>query len=419
MISDRSVDWDEILNQGMVLVGLQADRLHQAARSPEGPERLTHDFLLLEHPFGRFEKWLSETILVAYLAATTEAIPTSIRNRALGIAGGLSTLVSHQAYRRVWLRLPYSSLTSVGGAQAMLEELGVADSCGSEALHAAVTAGRKQWTARGAQRAVERSWLERRAIPSGDGSLAPSWPEQFAHPIYLLRSDVYGLTHDVWFGTDFGRLTLGSRANVEAVFRAIGPWLGLIGDLDCLGEVIASQFMLGNEPDRGLEALYRFSLVRHIRALTTGTEGSPHRRQSWFVRKPRDESVLFRVKDYHPAYVGLVAAIARLRRPSCAGADAAEVDDRVGRYLLVLFSNRIQALCTIRPPGQLPSWPSAHESLSRMSAESAVDGMLICGARRRELTLMRDLVQVWRADDRAATWTVNESESFLTANAVA
>jgi hypothetical protein len=415
---DRSVEWDDILNQAMVLVGLQAKRLNQAAASPEGPERFARGSLLVEHPFGRFEKWLSETVLVAYLAATTEGVPISIRNSALRIASGLSSLVSHPAYCRVWLRLPYSSLTSVGGAQAMLEELGVADSKGTEALHAALSLGSRQWESRGAPRAAERSWLNRRAVPTNEGSLAQRWPDEIPHPIYLLRSDVYGLTHDVWFGTDFGRLMPDSGSNVEAVFRAIGPWLVLIGDLDCLGEVIASQLMLCEEPDPGLEALYRLSLLRKIVGVTTETQRRPQRPRSWFGRMPRDRPVLFRVTDYHPAYVGLVAAIAWLRRGSSARQVVSDVRDTLSSRILAVFSSRIQSSCAVPSNLRPPSWPSTRETLSLISAESAIDGMLISAAKRRELTLMCDLLRAWRAETRPATWTVSESEAFVTLNAV-
>ena len=413
---DRSLEWGEILNQGMVLLSLQAQRLNEAASSPEGPDRLSQDFLLLEHPFGRFEKWLSETVLVAYLAASNEAIPISIRNTALQIAADLSALVSHRSYRSIWLRLPYTVLTSVGGAQAMLEALGVADSKGSEALHLAIGSGSKQWTSRGAAQAVERSWLRRRAIAIDEDCLAPNWPAEFAHPIYLLRSDVYRLTHDVWFGTDFGRITLDSRSNVEAVFRAIGPWLGLIGDLDCLGEVVASQFMLGLEPDPGLEALYRFNLLRRITAMTPKTQ--PQQRRRWFARLPRDESVLFRVADYHPAYVGLVAAMVLIGRRSCLRAAVAEVSGPLSDRDLELFSSCVRGFYEALPNPLMPSWPSVRETLSKVSAESAIDGMLISAARRRQLTLMGDLLKVWRAGNRKATWTVSESDAFVTSNAV-
>lgn len=362
--------------------------LRAAATKDQGPERLDRPFLLVEHPFGRFEKWLSETILVTYLTATTDGVPVDVCRKASALAQSLSSLVAHPAYRRVWLRLPYSCFTSVGAALALLDTLGLAEPKAMATLKVAFDLSEAHWTERASRHSLERAWFNARLTkprPIGD---SPAWPDALPHPIYLLRSDVYSLTHEVWFGTDFGRRQLRHSSNLHDVLRICAAWLPLVGDVDCYGEVVASLIMLGSSPGVGLETALQLALMGEIERVNASLTKT---------NEPR-----IRLVDYHPIYAGAVAALATYRRGEreirfAPGRDAeASVElKRIAREQLEMYM----------PMGQL----HRDKLLDLIPADMLLDGLLTAAARQAEPNWIYDLLRFARASHLQTSWTMVEA----------
>lgn len=408
--STRSVaGWEGLLVEGIALAQRQAMLLLEVAGQPEeGPQRLDRPFLLVEHPFGRFEKWLGESVLVAYLAATTPTVDAGLRRQALEVAAQLAPLVAHRAYRRVWLRLPYSSQTSVGAAQALLHDLGVGDPEATEDLRAAAAMTDSDWTERAPRHVLERAWFLAH-LDSGQASSAePSWPQTFPHPIYLLRSDVYALTHDVWFGTGFGGHALLRTSSVGDVLEACAAWLALIGDVDCLGEVIASLFMLGRAPLDGLDTAYRYWLSAHASLVAGRQDGSPHRHLPFLSRR---RPSMTPVHDYHPVYVATVAALARGRSGALRQATVPAADWELHATLLPLAEQQLRVY------NSLPTLPR-RALLARLPPGALLDGLLTAAARQFRLDWIDQLLRVHTSFGEPATWTTREVEAFAYRHAV-
>jgi uncharacterized protein DUF6895 len=399
---DRDGDWRRILAEGIAVAVQQAWLIRRvAAQASQGPARLDRPFLLVEHPFGRFEKWLGETILVAHLTATTAAVPEELRRQARDLAASLASLVAHGAYRRVWLRLPYSSVTSVGAAQALLRDLGVDDKEATEDLMRAAAKTEAQWTERASRHLLERSWFWAHMKPGLRSYPKPDWPQRLPHPIYLLRSDIYALTHDVWFGTDLGRHRLQHLSNVADVLQACAPWLALIGDLDCLGEVIACLFMLGIRPCDGLETAYQRLIYGQIQKMATRPDGSGGRRLLFFHRSAPTPT---RVIDYHPIYVAAIAALVQEQRqlqstPTPAGTTAHADLVRMAEQQLRIY----------------PSLPSLQRRtlLGLLSPAAVLDGLLIAAARQYRLDWIDELLAAAASLGLPSSWTAQAAESFV------
>lgn len=395
--------WDHILAGGLAVAVQQAHLLRRVAtQRGQGPSRLDRPFLLVEHPFGRFEKWLGETILVAYLTATTPAVPREIRHRGQDVAVSLSSLVAHRAYRRVWLRLPYSSVTSVGAAQALLHDLGVGDPDATKDLKAAAAMTEAQWTERAARHALESSWFWAHVEPKHGSHGTADWPETLPHPIYLLRSDIYALTHDIWFGTDFGGQALQHSSNVADILQVSAPWLCLIGDLDCLGEVIASLFMLGLTPLEGLDAAYRRSLGAQIERMASQPNGRSRRRLPFL---PPPVPIPTPVIDYHPIYVATIAALARLRKRSRPQPKCQAPDEAAHSVLVRLAEQQLQmypALPTLPRRALLDLLPSA----------ALLDGLLVVAARQYRPDWIEELLELRSSYRMPPSWTTHEADAF-------
>jgi hypothetical protein len=383
----------------------QAKLLWQVAvKGSQGPSRLDRPFLLVEHPFARFEKWLSETVLVAYLMATTVTVPAEIRHRARDLAASLAPLVAHRAYRRVWLRLPYSSVTSVGAAQTLLHDLGVGDSSATEDLKAAAAWIEDHWTERAARHSLERSWFWTRMKPNQGSKVRPDWPDMLPHPIYLLRSDMYTLTHDVWFGTDFGAVPLQEPSNLVDVLNASAPWLALLGDLDGLGEIIASLFMLGVAPVDRLCAAYRRAIRDQIARLA-----AQHERQAgWrlpFFAAPAPAPALTPVIDYHPIYVAIIAALARHRTPPAPQPESQESGGRAHAALVRLGEQQLQMYPAVQV---LPR----RELLDLLPAPAVLDGLLVMAVRQYRPDRIEELLTLHSVYHMPPSWTTQEAGTF-------
>lgn len=188
------------------------------------------------------DKIVVEASLLAMLAARTASTvdSPSIARATRDLGETLSPAARSTRNQALLLRFPQTAM-SLGIAHVALTQSGCPDPHFAELLDAALRSGRADASERLPYRAMERRWLEGlcgAADVRFDDLVEQSIVTKGPHPIDMLATDVYALTHVPMFVTDFGRASAAIPLPIEAAIDAVIEWTLFTDNFDLLAELV-------------------------------------------------------------------------------------------------------------------------------------------------------------------------------------
>jgi hypothetical protein len=372
-----------------------------------------------QHPFGPFEKLLGETVYMLHGILPALAGRPDIAASVGELAESLAPLVRARSYMRMWARLPYTVLTSVGGASILLTRLGVTDERCDRLVADLLSSGLACGTERPPHRLMERRWLRFLAgseVPYDVRDLLPLtvlWASP--HPMRLTLPEAYAFTHAIWYGTDFGARPLAGMdaGGVARTVESALAWLVMAGDLDLLGEFLLCALFLRMPSSSAFTVGLRVFLgwwageAWEEPVETAGRGWLAAWRRALGGARPDDEIGRSLQRRYHTLYVGAVLAAALLADSSppptapVGPGDHGPSDD-LAQTLLAQMRRRT---------------PDAHRRLVGAvgpgDGSVVVDGALTLAARRCDLAGVRHLLEAAAGVGLPAMLTIEEASRFL------
>jgi Domain of unknown function (DUF6895) len=390
------------------------------------------------------DKLAIEASLLALITSRNAAAGSSIARAAGDLAEALESRVRSPRNRALLLRFPHTAM-SLGIGHVALTALGNEDPLFDRLLRAAIESGHADSIERLPYRAMERRWLAgllTATPPRFDDLLRQSVAASEPHPIYMLATDVYALTHAPMFVTDFGVRKPPRAVRLEAFDSALDAslaWTLFTDNFDLMAELVLARLLL-RLPWSRAQALAWYVLDRIW--VEAGALPSPGFVPSEIALLTGTER-LARITQqaYHTTYVaGMLCSvllrtpvppeIAPVRTSSAANAElAAQAEAAAAKAGLV--GNERQS--TETGVGAKPALAAAARSLSERhdlgrawefaldapafderDAPSVLgDGLLTAAARRYDLVLLGTTLCLVASYGLPLTSTVVEATRFL------
>ncbi|MFF5213593.1 DUF6895 family protein [Streptosporangium sp. NPDC000396] len=363
------------------------------------------------------DKIIGETALLALVADRYAGQRPQVRMLVDRLARSLDPLVRSIRNEALIRRYPNSALTLACG-HAALTAIGVVGPEFDRLVKSILACDPLDCSERIPFRAMERRWMTGLLYPgmepSFDDLLPMSIATRPAHPIHMLSTDVYALTHVPMFVTDFGA-TPAPAAFPHALCRdsldATAAWVLHTDNFDLMGELVLARELLGAPwtPSH----LLAWKTLEHAWD-KLGFLASPSFAIKEFTELPVEERASYAFRHiYHTTYVaGMLSAVmlssASAAQPQVAGPcrlTAAE-SSALRQECRDAFTAAIE-FCT--------GTPIAHDDIAHLSA--------VAGQSTGEppLPAIRRLMSIWGQRDSKATGTVTHvlDKAGLTDAAVA
>jgi hypothetical protein len=390
------------------------------------------------------DKLTIEAAILALVASRNAAAGDSIAAAAGALAEALEPRVRSPRNRALLLRFPHTA-TSLGIGHVVLTALGNEDPFFDRLLRTAVESGHADAIERLPYRAMEQRWLTGlldAAQPRFDDLLRASIASRGPHPIHMLASDVYAVTHVPMFVTDFGALKPPRVAALERlgpVLDASLAWTLFTDNFDLMAELVLARLLL-RLPWSRAQALAWYVLDRawvETGALTSpGFDLSELGRLSEAERRARIAQ-----NSYHTTFVAGMLCSALLRTavpatitpvetsPTATTELAAQAEAAAAKAGLVVGRHRsveigvgpkaalVAAAQTLAERHELgTAWELALDSAAfddRDGPSVLGDGLLTVAARHYDLVLLGTALCLVTSYGLPLTTTVTEATRFL------
>ncbi|MFE5621101.1 DUF6895 family protein [Streptomyces virginiae] len=268
-----------------------------------------------EDPFVTLaDKIIVESAMLALIADRYAGDRPVVRARIEALARTLAPQVRSPRNEILLRRYPNVTLSlSIG--HASLTAIGFTDPVFDRLVRQALQCELADCTERLPYRMMERRWLSELMDPGSgtrfDDLLPLSIALRPAHPIHMLATDVYALTHVPMFVTDFGRVPPPAEFQQDrclAALDAAAAWVLHTDNFDLMGEIVL-----------GRELLHAPWTPSHVMAWRTleyawdhlGFLASPSFALQQFRDLPEEEKSAYAFRNiYHTTYVaGMLCAV--------------------------------------------------------------------------------------------------------------
>ncbi|MFE1878073.1 DUF6895 family protein [Streptomyces sp. NPDC059496] len=414
----------------------------------------------VEDPFVSLaDKVAVESAILALVADRCAGDRALVRQWVGRLARSLEPHVRSSRNEIVIRRYPHTAM-SLGIGHAALSSIGLPDPDFDRLVRQSLDKELADCTERLPYRAMERRWLSGllgvAAKPQFDDLLPLSIAARPGHPIYMLATDVYALTHAPMFMTDFGRLPVEDDfpyGRCEESLDATAAWVLHTDNFDLMGELVLARVLLNTPWTTSHFLAWKTLEVAWDRL---GFLACPSFAIQQFHELPAEERSSYAFRHiYHTTYVAGILCAALLRAPSedlhvraptpvmddslrdecrmafeasmsfCAGGldgsriDVAELAQVAGLRLQEPPLKAVRRLVSAwhsRNPGSSATVLSVldHVDLPDGSlASSLADGLLTCSARAYDLSALAQTLQVVVGTGLPVTTTVAAAARFL------
>jgi len=204
-----------------------------------------------EDPFVTLaDKIIVESAMLALVANRYAGERAEVKIAVEALASSLAPQARSSRNEILMRRYPHTAM-SLGIAHAALSSIGLSDPQFDALIRETLIWDKADCTERLPYRAMERRWLKGLLNPDAqlqfDDLILLSIAGQAAHPIFMLATDVYALTHVPMFITDFGRVEPPDGFSLtqycDTVDAAIA-WTLFTDNFDLMAELVLARVLL-------------------------------------------------------------------------------------------------------------------------------------------------------------------------------